>query len=304
MTALDARVDCAIVIVTYNSARDIGRLLDSLPAATAGLSVRTVVVDNGSTDETVALIQAYQDIVCIEAEANLGYSGGINLARRHAGDYSSLLILNPDLVLDPGAVGHMFQALSEPGVGIVVPMLLDEDGRQSCSLRRRPTLSRALGECLLGDHLAWRPGFLSEMVRDQAAYAYQHPVDWATGAAFLVSEACDHAVGAWDEQFFLYSEEVDYAARARAAGYRIDYLPTARAQHRGAGSGQSSELTALMAVNRIRYMEKTGRRSRVYQAVVALHELLRSASPAHRTAFRAVIDRSSWKHLPAGPLTE
>ena len=294
------RVDCAVVIVTYNSANDIIGLLDSLPAAADGLTVCVVVVDNGSTDDTVRLVRSRPDVICVATGTNLGYAGGINAGREHAGDYSALLVLNPDLVLEPGAIRTMVQALDEPAVGIIAPMLVDSSGRRSPSLRRYPTLTRAIGDCLLGDHAGWRPGWLSEIVRDEGQYAHRHPVDWATGAAMLISAACDSAVGPWDERFFLYSEEVDYAARAKAAGYRMEFVPTATARHRGGGSGQSDALTALMAVNRIRYMEKSRRRRPAYWAVVVLHEFLRSGSPAHRAALRAVAHRSSWPTLLGG----
>jgi GT2 family glycosyltransferase len=294
------RVDCAVVIVTYNSAADIIGLLNSLSAATDGLSLRVVVVDNGSTDGTLALTRNRDDVVCVEAADNLGYAGGINLGRKYAGDYSSLLVLNPDLIVEPDAIREMFSALDEPAVGMIVPMLLDSAGQRTPSLRRHPTLTRAIGEALLGDHLGWRPGFLSEIVRSNSEYTYRHPVEWATGAAALISSACDSIVGLWDEQFFLYSEEVDYAARVRSAGFRIDFLPTARVRHRGAGSGQSPALMALLAVNRVRYREKDGRRHLAYHAVVALHELLRMGSSSHRAALKAVVRRSRWLDLPGG----
>ena len=100
----------------------------------------------------------------------------------------------------------------------------------------------------------------------------------------LISTACDRVVGAWDEDFFLYSEEVDYAARVRAAGLRVEYVPQARARHRRAGSGQSHALTALKAVNRVRYFEKHGKPANRMRAAVLLHELLRSASQPPRRA--------------------
>jgi GT2 family glycosyltransferase len=290
-------VDCAIVIVTYNSARDISGLLDSLPAAAAGLRLRVVVVDNGSVDGTVDLVRARPDVLCVQAGTNLGYAGGINLGREHAGEYAALAVLNPDLVLAPGALREMFAVLEDPAAGVVVPMLLDPDGSGYPSLRREPTVARAVGDGLLGDHLRSRPGWLSEIVRGAREYGYRHPVEWATGAAMLISAACDRAVGPWDERFFLYSEEVDYATRARAAGFRIEYTPAAQARHRGAGSGQSPALIALMAVNRVRYIEKQGRHPRAYRAVVIMHELLRAADPNHRAALRAVSRRSQWMPL-------
>jgi GT2 family glycosyltransferase len=294
-------VDCAIVVVTYNSAQDIPGLLLSLTAATGELSTRVVVVDNGSDDATVSLVREFPDVVCVETGSNLGYAGGINVGRDHAGEYAALLVLNPDLVLEPGALHEMLAALQDPGVGIVVPMLLDADGRRSPSLRREPSIGRAIGEGLLGDHAGWRPGWLSEIVRNEKAYGSRHAVDWATGAAMLISAECDRAVGPWDERFFLYSEEVDFCARARAAGFRIEYIPAARAHHRGGGSGQSSALVALMAVNRIRYAEKRSGRTGVYRALVVMHELLRSYDPAHRSALRTVVRRSSWPALLPGP---
>ena len=291
------QVDCTVVIVTYNSARDVAGLLRSLPAAADGLTLRTVVVDNGSTDATTGIVRSFPGVICIEAGANLGYAGGINVGREQAGDGPALLALNPDVVLEAGALREMMTALNDPGVGIVAPMLLDAEKHVCLSLRRDPSLSRAIADGILGRRVSRRPGWLSEIVRDEALYQRPRAVAWAVGAALLISASCDRAVGPWDERFFLYSEETDYAARARACGFRIEYLPTARAYHRGGGSGRSSALLSLNAVNRIRYMEKRGSYPRAYRAAVILHELLRSHDRGHRTALRWVIRRSRWPAL-------
>lgn len=293
------RVDCVVVIVTYNSVRDIVSLLESLPAAGAGMTLRTIVVDNGSTDGTIELVRGRADVRFVETGANLGYAAAINIGREEAGEFSSLMVLNPDVVLEVGALREMFTGLSDPAVGMVAPMLLDADGCCSPSLRREPTVTRAIGDGLLGRRLGRRPSWLSEIVRDESAYLHRHAVDWATGAALLISASCDCVVGRWDERFFLYSEETDYAARARVAGFRVEYLPTAIVRHRGGGSGQSNTLIALKAVSRIRYMEKYGRRPGAFRAAVTLHEALRLASPSHRTALRTVVRRSRWSALPA-----
>jgi GT2 family glycosyltransferase len=292
--------DCAVVIVAYNSGDCIAGLLESLPAAAPGLTLRTVVVDNGSSDDTVRVVSNNPGVTLVEAGTNLGYAGGINAGRRAAGGYSALLVLNPDVVLEKDSVTRMHAALSDPAVGIVVPALIDAEGRRFRSLRREPTLSRAIGEGLLGDHMGGRPGWLSEMVREEEAYRIPHSVDWATGAVFLISAACDRSVGDWDERFFLYSEETDYAARARAQGFQVEYLPAARAHHSGGGSGQSSTLTALLAVNRIRYMEKHGGQARAFRAAVILGELARSRESVHRIALRYLLRRSSWPTLVDG----
>jgi GT2 family glycosyltransferase len=290
-------VDCAVVIVTYNSAHDIAGLLESLPAAADGLTLRTIVVDNGSTDATVDLATRWLDAKCFNANSNLGYAGGINVGRELAGEYRALLVLNPDVVLEPFSLREMFAGLNDPGVGIVAPMIVDTDGSRYPSLRREPTLARAVGDGLLGSRIGRRPAWLSEIVRDESAYCYRHDVEWATGAALLVSAACDRAVGRWDERFFLYSEETDYAARARSAGFRLQYRPSARVRHHRGGSGRSSALLALMAVNRIRYVEKHGSYSRAYRVAVIVAELLRSTDVGHRLALKTIIRRSGWPDL-------
>lgn len=290
-------VDCAIVIVTYNSARDIAGLLDSLPAASAGLTSRVIVVDNGSVDDTIERVRDYPDVVFIETGANLGYAGAINVARLNTGPFGALAVLNPDLVLEPGALREMLTVLDDPGVGVVVPMLLDFEGRRYPSLRREPTLVTAVGDALFGGRFGQRPAALSEIVHDEREYGYRHPVDWAVGAAMLISAACDRVVGPWDERFFLYSEEIDYAARVRSAGLRVEYEPQARARHRSAGSGVSHALIALKVINRVRYFEKYGKPASSMRALVILHQLLRVATPSHRAALMVVLRRSTWEQL-------
>ena len=180
-------------------------------------------------------------------------------------------------------------------------MLLSDDGSLYLSTRREPSLIGALGDGLFGSHWPGRPGWLSETIRDSLAYQQPRDVAWAGGAALLISAACNDAVGDWDDgRFFLYSEETDFAARARCCGYRVRYVPTARARHEDGGSGRSPALVALMAVNRVRYYEKYHRRpaTSLFRAVVALHYLLRCADPDQWAALKTLIRRSRWFDLP------
>lgn len=299
--ATPEQVDCGVIIVSYNSERHIDKLLDSLQAATQGLKIRCIVLDNNSSDATMSIVRARNDATAINANRNLGYAGAINAARGLIGSCSSLLILNSDLVLEPGAVVQLYQALDHPGVGVAVPMLLSQDGSLYLSTRREPSVTRALGDALFGARLPHRPGWLSETIRDHAAYQRPRDVAWAGGAALLISAACNDAVGAWDDgRFFLYSEETDFAARARRCGFQVRYIPAARIRHEDGGSGRTPALGALLAVNRVRYYEKYHHRpfSSLFRAAVALHYLLRSADPDQRVALRALARRSRWHDLP------
>jgi len=295
--------DCTIIIVGYNSADSVEGVLDSLVGAASGIAIKCVLVDNQSTDETVEIARRRSDVEVIEAGQNLGYSGAINLGRRVADPQSAVLVLNPDLVLERDAIKHLYEALKDPGVGAAVPKLLTADGELYPTLRLEPSITRALGEALVGSRLPQRPDWLSETVRDVSAYDVAHDAAWAAGAAMIISAECNRAVGDWDDtRFFLYSEETDYARRVRQAGYRLRYVPAAIARHEEGGSGRSSALAALLAVNRIRFYEKYHRppATWLFRLLVILHYALRAHDVSNRRALSMLVRRRKWSELPGG----
>ena len=118
---------------------------------------------------------------------------------------------------------------------------------------------------------------LSETVGDDRSYLERRDVDWATGAAMLVTRECVDATGPWDESFFLYSEETDFAERARRAGFRILYEPAAVVTHTGGDGMTSPRLRSMLVLNRLRYFRRRhGRlRSAAFYAAVLWNELTR-----------------------------
>ncbi len=302
LTSPDVRHDLAVVIVTYNSAADIGGLLDSLEADAGSLAVAVLVADNDSADDTVEVARAHApEALVYSTGGNIGYAAAINTALARLGGTSPVMILNPDSAVAPGALPLLLAGL-RGDVGAVVPRIVGQDGTTALSLRREPSLAAALGDAVVGSRFRSRPARFAETVFDPASYESAHAVDWATGAALLVSAEAVAAVGPWDERFFLYSEETDYFRRLRDAGYRVMYEPDAVVRHAAGGSGASARLDALMAVNRIRYVRK--HRSRPYAAVyrwlVAAGEVLRLGIPGHALALRSVARESRWTDLP-GP---
>jgi N-acetylglucosaminyl-diphospho-decaprenol L-rhamnosyltransferase len=237
--------DVAVVVVTHNSAHVIGDLLDSLPAALDGLDADVVVVDSGSTDGTASLLAARAGCRVVRL-ANVGYAGGINRGVREAMSAEAILVLNPDVRLHPRSVPPLLAALDEPDVGIAVPQVRSALGALELSLRRKPTLLRALGLTRT------RRAVFCEYVSRPSDYARPQTVDWALGAVLLMSRKCYDAVGGWDETYFLYSEETDLALRARDAGLLTRYEPRAVAVHIGGQSGRTHRTHAMQIVNRVR----------------------------------------------------
>ena len=183
----DEHADVAAVVVTYNSASDVPLLIDDLRLAAQQRPIRLIVVDNQSSDETVKVVRAHDDIVLIEADNNLGYSGGINAALPYINPADSVLILNPDLTLAPDAIARMLTAAESDRIGAIVPMMLDADGATYPSLRREPSLMRAFGDAFLGGKIRNRPAVSSEIDARPRSYLEAHDVDWATGAAVVDS---------------------------------------------------------------------------------------------------------------------
>lgn len=301
----DGPADVAVVVVSYQSAGDLPGVIRSLRAEAEDVRMRVIVADNASTDGSADVARSHPDVIVVETGGNLGYAAAINAAMTHAGDARAVLVLNPDLTLDRGSVRALLARLrTSAGVGIVVPKILDAAGRLYQSLRREPSLVRAAADAVFGRHWLARPEWLSEFVRNDHEYLCARTTDWATGAAMLVDRSVWDVVGQWDERFFLYSEETDFFRRVRDAGFSVWYEPAATVRHRQGGSGASDKLTALVVVNRLRYVEKHRPRSAaVNRMIMILHEEIRRGDRTHALARRALWSRSRWELLP-GPSIE
>jgi N-acetylglucosaminyl-diphospho-decaprenol L-rhamnosyltransferase len=286
MTA--GRPKVAVVVVTWNSAEPLAGLLASLDAGLEGVAHQLVVVDNDSADDTVAVARRLvPDCRIVQTGRNAGYAAGINAGLAVAEPYDAVLVLNPDVRLSPGCVAALHRELGD-GVGIAVPLIRHDDGTIARSLRREPTIGRALGDALLGAR-AGRVAWLGETVLDDAEYHRPTVCDWATGAVMLISAECAAACGPWDESFFLYSEETEFALRARDRGLRTRFVPGAEVVHSGGESRVSPRLWSLLTVNRVRLYRK--RHSAPATAVFWSAVLLREGSRAllgQRRSRRAV----------------
>jgi GT2 family glycosyltransferase len=296
-----ARADAAVIVVTYNSRNELPALLDSLRVEAAQHRLRVIVADNASGDDTLAVARTHPDVVCVSTGGNLGYAGGINAAVAHAGDARALLILNPDLRVRPGAVGALFRTVADRAdAGVIAPRIVDDAGQTAMSISHEPSVFRAACDAVLGPIWRGRPPAFSEWDRRRTAYERRHAVEWVSGAALMIPRAVADRVGAWDERFFLYSEETDYCRRVRDAGFEVWFDPSAVVEHSQGKSGSSPQLDALLSVNRVRYVRKHApRAATLYRAVAILGAFLRGIrSPSQRVSLRVLRDERRWASLP------
>jgi N-acetylglucosaminyl-diphospho-decaprenol L-rhamnosyltransferase len=320
---IDSAEIIAVVVVTYNSALFLPDLLASLGPGLFGLSWHLTIADNASADNTLAVLRELApDAGVVATGRNAGYAAGINAAVAAAAAHTAILVLNPDIRLRPGCVTELLsvlrrrQADSETNggagiktgirTGIVVPRLCERDGRFSPSLRREPTVVRALADALLGAHRAGRFHRFGEVITDERRYEAETTVDWAEGSIMLVDRECWQSCGPWDESFFLYSEETEYALRARDRGFATVLAPKARALHLGGESTTSPGLWTLLMLNRVRLYRRRHRlpSAVAYWAVLLLREVSRAmlGNRCSRMAARALLSARRLRETP-GPLS-
>jgi GT2 family glycosyltransferase len=285
-----------VIIVTWNSGAVIGDLLRSIRSSDYPGELRTIVVDNDSHDETLETVRRLApEALIAQTGRNAGYAAGANAGIALAEDCDAYLLLNPDLRVRADSIALLVNELITTGAGIVVPRLVDQDGGLRLSLRREPTVLRAWGESLLGGMRAGRIPALGEIVVRAEQYERPARVAWATGAAMLVSLEATRAVGLWDETYFLYSEETDFALRAADAGYELRFTPNAEIVHFEGESHESSALFSRLTTNRVKlYRSRHGViPSSAFWLGVFVGEALRVARPTRRAAAAALLGRTN-----------
>jgi GT2 family glycosyltransferase len=290
----------SIVIVSYRSREPLDRCLESIAACRERLPLQVVVVDNASGDGTVEWLRATHPWVeTIASAENGGFTRGVNQGVARARG-TSVLVLNPDCEVSPEALERLGAALAaDPSLAAVAPALLDGQGRTARSCGRFPTLWT-----LLCDHFG-----LAQRFHDSAwlgAYKYGgrpmdslDRVDWASGAALLVSRARWDEIGGLDERIFMYMEEVDWCLRAAQAGHGVRFVPQAKIVHMGQQSSRQApgETYLHNLRSRVHYFRK---HHGVAAALVAKAILCASLAAKWTVAAAPAADRPAARVYRAG----
>lgn len=235
--------DLSVIIVSHNTRALLARCLASLEAAAAAAALATeiIVVDNASSDGSVELLARHFPRARVLANrANLGFAAANNrgLAEVHAG---VALLLNSDAFVTAGALRGALDTLrTTPRAGLVGLRIVNEDGSAQAADGRFPTL---WADIRTSAGLDRRPR------RDGPAATGVRPTDWVHGACMFVRTAAVRQVGPLDERFFMYSEEVDWCRRFRAAGWEVWYRGDLAVVHLG-GASHTDDLRRRAALYR------------------------------------------------------
>lgn len=220
----------AVVIVNYESGPALTSCVDGWLAERPS---QLVVVDNGSTDGSVhQLGRRITDVEILVTGRNLGYGAAANRGVA-ATTAPFVLVCNPDLEVRPGALAALSQALDDDtGRALVGPLIRTPHGERYPSARRFPSMVDAAGHALLG---IFAPG-------NRFTRSYQQTgldgaggrlvaVDWVSGACFLVRRTAFEQVGGFDEDYFMYAEDVDLCWRLGRNGWSVGYVTDAEVVH-------------------------------------------------------------------------
>jgi GT2 family glycosyltransferase len=227
------KADVAIVIVSYNSEEFIGACLESVISGRKDVRQQIIVVDNDSRDGTAQFISdRFPEVELLLPGSNLGFAAGVNFGASHA-DAEFVLLLNPDTVILGHAVDSIVEfARQHPGHGLYGGRTLRPDGSlEPSSCWGEPTLWSmamfAFGLTTLAPRNRWLdPESLGDWQRDSV-----REVGVITGCYLLTPKAVWDELGGMDERYFMYGEDVDFAMRARRAGYRPVICPGAELIH-------------------------------------------------------------------------
>jgi len=246
-----SEIELSYCVVNTSQRELLLRGLDAIAAERALLpfAAELLVLDNGSRDGSAEAARAHpavDEVIALEHRRGKGANDS-ELLERARGRYA--LLLNEDSELRPGASVVLRDALERhPDAALAGARLLRPDGREQPSAWRFPTLSSALAGALL----------LHRMLTVQSGGERTREVDWCQSAALLVRRAAAGEVGYLDSDFFVYSDEVDFARRLRDAGWRSLYVPQAVAvHHEQLSTGAVPERRIVeLARNRDLYMRK------------------------------------------------
>ena len=261
------RVDLSFIIVNYFNSRTLAESLDSIYKTVSGLKFEVMVVNNSRQDRELPGIEAnFPQARFIHNTHNVGFARANNQAARMAVG-TTLVFMNPDSVLTPGCMGEMFAYLqSHPEVGVLGPKVLNLDGSIQFSCRAFPTVwSGLFNRYSLLTRLFPNNRFSRQYLMTDFDHNEIRTVDWVSGCFMMIAKHVFQDVGEFDENFFLFIEDIDLCQAMKNKGYRVVYYPPATIFHHVTSSnGKTAAGTIIKRHRGMSYYNQKHRQGNVF----------------------------------------
>jgi GT2 family glycosyltransferase len=232
--------DVRVGIVSWNTAALLDRCLRALPAGLGDLDAEVVVVDNASSDESVAVACSYPAMKVVRNPENRGYARAMNQALAGT-DAPVLIALNPDTEPPPGSLAALVERLSmHPEAGLVAPRLVDPDGTLQHSVYRFPSPTVAAVVCFVP--LRFQHGWIGRRwwLEGSAPHDRSTEVDWAIGAVHVIRSASVAPDPPYSERWFMYVEDIELCWRLHQAGWTVRFESDVTVPHVGNAAGEQA----------------------------------------------------------------
>lgn len=230
------------VVVTFNNQGEINDCLHALIESEVG---DITVVDNGSKDKTLDIVRSFEEVILIENSRNIGYGAAVNVAALQS--KGPILALNADTFVSKDALEAMIKTLSSnASIAAVGPEIVDEAGTRYPTPRRFPSVVDAIGHAIFADIWKSNP-FTKRYQMNNTAATENNDVDWVSGACMLLNGRLFSNLGGFDEDFFMYMEDVDLCKRFHDAGWRVVFEPNARVVHKQGASTSQARLRSIIS---------------------------------------------------------
>lgn len=254
--------DVAVCIVSHNSRDDLAECLTKLAEVTpTHLAIQTLVVDNTGADGSTEYVrETWPTVQLITNAAPRGFAANVNQAIA-ASDARYFLLMNPDVLLLEGAIESLVAYMdAQPDVGVCGPKTLYPDGSLQFTCRRFPHWGSVLWRGLKL-HKLFQPQFYRQFLMSDWDHNDSRAVDWLMGSCFLIRPAAFAALAGFDEDFFMYYEDIDFCRRVWQAGFQVVYVAQAVVVHayrRQSATGIFNALTLEHIKSIFRYRSKHG----------------------------------------------
>jgi GT2 family glycosyltransferase len=240
----------SVVIVNRNTADLLTRCLAHVYGSDLPEPPEVIVVDNGSTDDSVQRVrEAYPKVVVIEAGRNLGFAAANNRAFEKASG-RSLLLVNTDALLEKDCASKLLTLMEgDSRIGMAGPQLLNDDGSPQTSFEAVPTLAtEILNRSLLKRLLPKRYPSKGRV------FTGPEPVEALIGAVMMIRRDALDELHGFDEDYFFFLEETDLAVRMRKACWKVFHEPAARAVHLQGATAKTYQAASRIEFYRSRYL--------------------------------------------------